>query len=85
MPLLEKALQECNYELAALVIVYGMLKVIPVVDKLLADSRHKQLLKFQNKLFLFEGKFGNRPVWPTTLGTNITSLWLQIHYNKRYV
>ena len=28
MSLLEKALQECNYELAALVIVYGLLKVI---------------------------------------------------------
>jgi len=28
MSLLEKALQGCNYELAALVIVYGLLKAI---------------------------------------------------------
>jgi len=65
MSLLEKALQECNYELAALVSVYGMLKVIHVVDKLLTASRYKQLLKFRNQLFLIKGEFGNRPVSPS--------------------
>jgi len=65
MSLLEKALQECDYKFAALIIVYGLLKVINVVDKLLTASRYKQLLEFRNKLFLFKGKFGNRPVWPT--------------------
>jgi hypothetical protein len=64
MSYLEKALQECNYELVALVIVYGMIKVIPVAVTLLTVISYEQLLKFQNKLFLFKVKFGSRPVPP---------------------
>jgi hypothetical protein len=48
-----------------LVVVYVMLKVIHIVETLLTVISYRQLLKFQNKLFLFKGKFGNRPVSPT--------------------
>jgi hypothetical protein len=48
MSLLERALQEGNYELAALTIVYGMLKVIPVAVTLLTVISYKQLLQRWN-------------------------------------
>jgi hypothetical protein len=36
--------------------------------------REYKLLNLRNKLFLFKGKFGNRPVSPTKLGNNIALL-----------
>ena len=65
MSLLEIALREGNYELAALVIVCGMIKVIHIVYNSLIMTRYKQLLNPRDKPFLFKGKFGNRPVSPT--------------------
>jgi len=71
MSLLEIALREGNYELAVLTIIYGMVKEIEGVDSLLTMASYKRLLEYRNKLFLFKGKFGNRPVSPTKLGNNI--------------
>jgi hypothetical protein len=61
MSLLEKVLQEGNYELAALAIVYGMLKVIHVVETLLTVISYKQLRKHRNKPFVIKQQFGNCP------------------------
>ena len=65
MSLLEKALQGYNYERAALVIVYGTLNVINVIETLLTVTSYKQLLNIRNKLFIFKQEFGNRPEWPS--------------------
>ena len=67
MSLLEIALREGNYELATLTIIYGMVKEIQGVYSLLTIASYKRLLEYRNKLFLFKGKFGNRPVWPTIM------------------
>ena len=66
MSLLEIALREGNLELAVLTIIYGMVKEIQGVDSLLTMASYKRLLEYRNQLFLFKGKFGNRPVSPTT-------------------
>jgi len=61
MSLLEKVLQECNHEPAALVIVCSLRKVIHAVDTLSSGISYMQQLNIGNKLFLFKGKFGNCP------------------------
>ena len=51
MSLLEIALRQGNYELAALAIVNGMLKVIHVADTLLTVISYKHLLNLRDSCF----------------------------------
>ena len=74
MSLLEKARQECNYELAALVIVYGMLKVIHVVNTFLTATLYKQLLERWNKPSTLKQESGNSPECPANILSGTVSI-----------